>query len=110
MSFKKQRTKTEKEPERTFTETDFHQVAAELAECRQEGLTQKEAEQNWLVKRGAVKIRDGEMVVLWNGFDEPLYRRTSDLLSSYYTWKGRKEFGEARRLEDYSKVAEQMNV
>src|SRR3990167_1038856 len=107
MAYRKQKPQREKEPERTFTETDFHMVAAELAECRQEGLTQKEVEQNWLVKRGAVKIRNGELVILWDGFNEPSYRRTSDLLSAYYNWRGRKEFGEQKRLEDYAKVAEQ---
>ena len=105
-----------------LTETQLTELEKELAGYRK-GENKTIDDRAWMQSRGAMK--EGRVVGRdFTGAEyfpggackkssdcEPiLFEQLSEDLEQYYKWKGRKEFGQKKRLEDYSKVAERMNV
>lgn len=102
-------------PEYTFTDIEFREVDHEMETLKAEGFKGTNLISHWLEKQGCVVIRKfknahGEEYENEAVTDPDKYRRSNDLLSAYFSWKGRKEFGQKKQLEDLDKVAGTMSA
>lgn len=93
-----------------FSEEDFRKADLDMNELKGMGFTGKHLILRWLEKQGGCKIVTEKD---WKGDDyhsevvtnPSAYARSSHLLSDYFDWKGRKEYGQKMRMQELDQVA-----